>query len=134
MFNKALEKSDLNDVTQASALIREIAPIEGATVGERILHVARKLGWRHNRAREIWYEQARRIDAREMDQLREARETRKLQEATNEYRELRAKIARIEAALLASDADFHSPQIDALRQSVGGLGGVDLPRVGGERK
>lgn len=134
MFNKSSENSELCDVAQASALIREVAPIEGATVGERILYVARKLGWRHSRAREIWYEQARRIDAKEMDQLREARKTRKLQEATNEYRELRARIARIEAALLASDENFHRPQIDALQQSIGRFSGVDRPGTDGERE
>lgn len=127
MFNKALEKSELCDVSQASALIREIAPIEGATVRERILHVARKLGWRHARAREIWYEQARRIDAKEMDQLREARQNRKLQEATNEYRDLRERIARLEAAL-SFDEDFHRPHIDALKQSLGGPSGMGRAR------
>lgn len=131
MFNKSSENSDLSDVAQASALIREVAPVEGATIGERIQRAARKLGWRHSRAREIWYEQARRIDAREMDQLRRTTEARKLQEATHEYRDLRARISRIEAALLVADADFHGPQIDGLRQSMRGPSAMDLPGTDG---
>jgi hypothetical protein len=124
MSNKASESSDLSDVAEASELVREVAPVQGATIRERILFAARKLGWRYSRTRDVWYEQARRIDAGEMDQLRRTMDARKLQEATNEYRDLRARIARIEAALLASDEDFHRPQIDALQQSLRGLGGV----------
>ena len=128
MFNKSSERSDLSDVAQASALVREVAPVEGATVGERILIAARKVGWGFNRTRDVWYEQARRIDAREMDQLREARQNRKLQEATNEYRDLRERISRLEAAL-SFDADFYRPHIDALEQSIGGPRSVDRARI-----
>lgn len=119
--NKLSERSDMADVVQAGVLIRDIVGAGGGTtIGERILLTARKLGWPHTRTRDVWYEQARRIDAREMDQLRAATERRRLEEAGHEYRELRARIARIEAALLSQDAAFHGPTLDALQLATGG--------------
>jgi hypothetical protein len=116
----------MSDVAFASELIKDVVPAKGgATISARILATARNLGWRYNRARDVWYEQARRIDAREMDQLRAAREARKLREASDEYKELRARIARIEAALIAQDENFYRPHVDALEQSLRGFGGVD---------
>jgi len=56
------------------------------------------------------------------------RQNRKLQEATNEYRDLRERISRLEAAL-SFDADFYRPHIDALEQSIGGPRSVDRARI-----
>ena len=135
MSKKASEFSDMSDVSQASSLVREVIPASGgATILERINRTSRKLGWPFSRTRDVWYEQARRIDATEMDQLRAATEARRIAEASNEYKDLRARIARIEAALMAQDEAFHRPTIDALEQSLGGPGGMDRTGTdGGER-
>lgn len=134
MSEKLSEKSEMSDVALASSLVRDVAPLRGETVRGRIVLAARKLGWSYSRTRDVWYAQARRIDAGEMDDLRKAHEARRLAAATHEYLELRARISRIEAALLATDEAFHRPQIDALQQSVGGLGGMGLPRADGGDK
>ncbi len=42
-------------------------------------------------------------------------------EARNELQEISARIARIEQALCLSDAEFHQPEIDALRSLAGRL-------------
>lgn len=124
------ERSEMSDVALAATLAHEIAPA-GRTVGQQIAAVARKLGWSRSRTISIWYGEARRIDAREMDQLRAARDARRLQEASHEYRELRARIARLEAALAITDEAFHRPHVDALQQSMGGLRVLDRPGTGG---
>lgn len=136
MFKKASEHSEMSDVAQASLLIREVVSVgSGATILDRINKTARKLGWPYSRTRDVWYEQARRIDAAEMDQLRSARRARQLEEARKAHAELTALISGMEESLSRVDQDFHRNQIDALRHSRGEtaatLGGVDRPGVEG---
>jgi hypothetical protein len=120
----------MRDVSQASALVQDVVSVNaGASVSERIRAAARKLGWDFSRTRDVWYEQARRIDAHEMDQLRAARRARQLEEARKAHAELTQLIAGMEAALTRIDEDFHRESIAGLRVSRGaaaeGMGGVD---------
>ena len=99
MSNKSSEKSEMSDAALASALVKTVVSVDaGATIGERIRTTARKLGWDFSRTRDVWYEQARRIDATEMDQLRAARWSHQLEEARKAHAELTAIIVDMEAA------------------------------------
>lgn len=75
------------------------------------------------------------VHGHEIDHLRYLRRQREIEEAKNEQQEidvLRARLARLEAALTISDEAFHRPQIEALRGAPRGLGGmVDRSRDGG---
>ncbi len=70
------------------------------------------------RIRQPWEGKAARVDGEEKDALREA----KIEEARNEYKTLRIRLARLEAVLAQTDEDFHGPQMDAYRASANGLG------------
>lgn len=121
----------MSDAVQASELIRDVVPVDaGATVGERILLTARKLGWPYYRTRDVWYEQARRIDAREMDALREAKRQREIKGAAREYHELRDRIARIEMALAMANPTLDRETLNVVQQQVRGLGRSDSSRDG----
>lgn len=119
---KLSERAEMSDVSFASALLKETWPNGG--VGARILKASRDLRWRFGRTRDIWYEQARRIDAREMDQLRAAKRTHEIEEARHDYQALRARISGIKAALAVVDEEFHRADLDGIEQSLRGLGGV----------
>ena len=75
------------------------------------------------RVRQLWEGKAARVDGEEKDALREA----KIEEARNEYKALRGRIASLEAALAAVDPDFFGPQMDAYRGPTNGLGGGHRP-------
>jgi len=103
---------------EASRLLRALAPpADGHNVKSRIASAARKLrSWSPARVRDVWYGDGRvRLRADEMQALRTAARAVEERAAANELAELRARIARIEAVLVASDPDFHRPEIDALR-------------------
>lgn len=76
------------------------------------------------RARAIWEGTARRIDAEESAVLRLA----EIEEARREQRELRQRLARLDAALAVADQDFHCEARAAMQSQVGGLRNLDLPR------
>jgi len=70
------------------------------------------------RVRTLWEGTGTRVDGEEKDALRQA----KIEEARNEYKALRSRLASLEAALAAVDQDFHGPQMDAYRTAAGGMG------------
>ncbi len=49
------------------------------------------------------------------------------EENRNEFQALQARIARLEAALFASDEEFHQPQMAAFRSVADGRRGPDVP-------
>jgi len=79
------------------------------------------------RVRHFFEGTARRVDGEEKDAVRMAQ----IEEARNEQRELRARLARLDAALARVDEDFHGPQMAAHREAAFGLGRMDLPRTQG---
>jgi hypothetical protein len=105
MSERSSEKSEMSALSEASELIQEVAGPAGS-VKERIRRASRFLGFNYERAKSVWYQEARRIDAREMDSLREA--ARKLRQedlervAGEELRRLREEIASLRAAIAAS--------------------------------
>jgi hypothetical protein len=140
-FNLAMEESDVSE-TQVTAseskpmssaaemttLLKVVAaPAEpGESVKAVIGRASRRLGWSWGRTKRLYYGEARRIDAEEMDLARsKARErSQKLAlaiEAKHEYEELTARIARVEALL--ANANKGSAVADAGVASARGNGG-----------
>ncbi len=118
----------MSAVAEASTLLRDIAeprPV-GDSVKLAIGRSARRVSlflpqpMAFGRAEDIWRREARAIRAEEMDAIRKAAKADRLaQEAKNEFTELKARIARLEAALRIQDEDFHSPSLDALGRVAG---------------
>ena len=100
MSENLSEKLEMSSIAEASDLIRRAAeprPV-GDSVKAAISRAARKLGLTFSRAKSIWYGEAHRIDANEMDALRK-----------------QAGIYEAVAFnLRVQDEDFHRAQIDAL--------------------
>src|SRR5258705_13259522 len=63
-----------SSITEAKALVQRCAEprLAGDQVKAAILRASRRLGLSFNRTKDIWYGDARRIDAEEMDMLRQA--------------------------------------------------------------
>jgi BMFP domain-containing protein YqiC len=78
------------------------------------------------RIRQLWEGKAARVDGEEKDALREA----KIEEARNEYKALRGRLASLEAALAQTDPDFFGPEMDAYREQASGLGRSNYTRIG----
>lgn len=111
MSEKRSERSEMSSVSEASLLIRRVAeprPI-GDSVKAAIRRAAQRLGFSFSRTKDIWYQDARRIDAHEMDALRGLAE----------------RYANIATTLRHQDEDFYRTQADALEYFANRLGGVD---------
>lgn len=121
----------MSAVAEASTLLRSVAEPcpAGDSVKAAINRAAKRVAkfipphwssrWHVGRAEDIWRQEARGVWAEEMDAIRRAADAKVAQEARNEFRELNAKIARLEAAMGISDEDFTRPQADAWRASLG---------------
>lgn len=113
----------MSAVCEASGLIRQASEPRpaGDSVKSAIGRAARKVSrfmrqpMTFSRAEDIWRQEARSIRAEEMDALRAAAKREKA--FHDEAAALEARLARVEAALLAIDPDFHSGTIDALRRA-----------------
>jgi hypothetical protein len=82
-----------SSIDEARALIRQCAePCKaGELVKEAIFRAARRLEMPHSRARDIWYGNARRIDANEMDRLRCRADEAKIARALAAFEFLKAR-------------------------------------------
>lgn len=111
------EKPKMSAVVEARALVRRVAEprLVGDSVKTAIVRAAARLGFPISRTKDLWYGDARRIDAEEMDRLRE-------QSARNEARVAVANIAALRGRLAAADADFHRPTIAALDDALRTMG------------
>ena len=106
-----------SSIDEARALIRQCAePFEaGELVKEAIFRASRRLEMPLSRARDIWYGDARRIDANEMDRLRRGAEEAELARALAALEFLKDRavasssdeaIKQLRAALLAFQRDY----------------------------
>ena len=117
MCAKSSKSSAMSWEVEASMLVKRIAEprLVDDSVKVAILRAAHRLGWKPSRTREIWYGRAHRIDAPEMDSLRE----------------LAAKgAARYEAiaqAMERTNEAFYREDIAALVNAARRLGGENLP-------
>lgn len=119
-------------------MMREYAAFRWPTVNHkgRVAKLARQLGFNHRRVRAI-YQNETGVSLR-ADEMAAIAALQKVEEANrNDFQALQARIARLEAALFQSDAEFHFEQVAALRASVDGRRGDDEPsavgRTEGER-
>lgn len=102
---------------EASLLVRRVAeprPV-GDSIKAAIVRTARRLGFSYTRTRDIWYGNARRIDAAEMDQLREYAGRREAQIAIENMVVLRERLAK-------TDAEFHRQTIALLDSTLRQMG------------
>ena len=108
----------MSSVVEASELLRRVAGprVADDKIKTLIRRAARRLGWGHSRTKDVWYRNARRIDAQEIDQLRDL-------VARGEASRLRAQLVAMRDGLAAVDAEFHRPTIDAIERSLGAMGG-----------
>lgn len=128
---------NMSSVAEMTSLLRAVAaPTDpGEGVKAAIGRAARRLGLPWGRAKRLWYGEARRVDAWEMDAARRFLAAR----AKNNAAALRMEHARaldalalLEARLAAVDADFHCEATAALRSAVRDVAGPGSVR-GGER-
>ena len=117
MSDFASEKSEMSSVAEASTLVRRVA--EPRPVGDKvkaaIVRAARRLGFPVSRTKDLWYGDARRIDAHEMDALRERAARAEARLAITNLLALRERLA-------AADADFHRPTLAALDDALRAMG------------
>ena len=133
MLEKPSRNLDMTAIVEASILIRQVAeprPV-GDSVKAAIVRASRRLGFGFSRTKTIWYGEAFRINAEEMDALRRATARRKREEVA--HAEAVVAIDRLVAlreALASTDPDFNRPLIaaldDAIRKMGGRVGAVDL--------
>ena len=119
------KESKLTALLEASGLLRNMAAPER---GKRALLVlSRKLPWSYRHIKAVWYcEERTTVCADQMKQLRRAAKlAQEEQEATDEIAQLRARLARLEGLLLATDAEFHRPTIEAISVVDRGHSGED---------
>lgn len=122
MSDFPLEQSEMSSVVEASELVRRVAEPRavGDSVKAAIVRAARRLGFPHSRTKDLWYAHARRIDADEMDRLRE-------EAGRVEARIAVAHLLGLRNSLTAADPDFHRPQIVALDDALRALGSEVRP-------
>src|SRR3982074_1881094 len=105
-----------SSIDEARALVRQCAEPRkpGELVKKAIFRASRRLEMPVSRARDIWYGDARRIDAEEMDRLRRGAEEAELAQAVAAIEFLKNKavassshqaITNLRAALLAFQRD-----------------------------
>ena len=102
-MEKVSKSSEMSAIAEASQLLRIVAeprPV-GDSVKSAITRAARRVGFPIARAENIWRQEARRIDASEMDRLRAVAMQKQEATARDEIAELRARIAKIEARFAA---------------------------------
>lgn len=134
-LDRSPKDSEMSDVTMAQHLIQETWPERAgrpvktciALIFDAVKRVERTLPkplldgrprqWTERRVRSIWNGEARRIDSYEMSDLERAA----AEEAANEFNTSIRRAARMAAFLATTDADFHGPEIDRLRQFLGGM-------------
>jgi len=87
----------------------------------RIARLAGHLQMGHRRIRSLYQNEfGVRVRADEMAAIEALRQS-KIEEANrNDLQDLQARIARLEAALFASDEEFHHDQVEGLREATGG--------------
>lgn len=114
----------MSSVAEASTLLKRLVADEptGTKIKGLIDAAAKKVGWKFSRTKDVWYEDARRIDAHEMDRLRDVI-------AKREADALKKQLAGLRSKLAATDPKLHRPTIDALERALRRMG-RDVEPVG----
>ena len=113
MSENPSEKSEMSSVDFAQHALRDyIAPPGIGPVKARIRHAARRLGWSHNRTRDVWYADPR--ISIHCDEMRAIEEVAGLRYGRQELKEIDALIARSTALLHGQDEDFTGAFVAAM--------------------
>lgn len=119
-FRSKDERQEMSATAQT--MLRDYAGIRWPSLNHkgRMSRLAGVLGFGHRRVRSIYQnEPGLSLRADEMAAIA-ALQQQKIEEANrNDFQNLQARIARLEAALFAQDEEFHHDQVAALRSSVG---------------
>jgi len=146
--NKSLHersKGKMNDVLEAQTLFKDAFPRwryssvkEMINDGYRFLSRQASKDITHRRVETIWQGTARRIDGQEKDALRKAVEVERLrrvdaakeaiEEDRREQKQLRARLAALDARLATTDPEFFGPAMEAHSAQASGLGRVPHDR------
>lgn len=110
---KSDESSETSDAMRIVQLAAEPRPV-GDSVKAAIGRAAKRLRWSYTRTRDVWYGDARRIDVREMDALREVERRRDDAASELERRRRLEQLAVLRTRLHMRDPDFHREDIAAL--------------------
>lgn len=102
-----------------TAIKQKIAPPHLGSVKNRIRHAAKELRWSFTRTKDAWYADPRiSIDGEELTRVEQVSG---LEYAQRELRTIDDLIAKAEALLDGSDAEFHRPFVAAFRAFIGAL-------------
>ena len=126
----------MTSIAEAQSLITTIAgPMPAGTqIKEMLSGVARVTGLAHRRLRGIWNGEARRIDAQEMDVLRQAAARRRREAIDHEeFRTLSTRLALLEKRLAQIDPEFDGATADAGCPSAVAISGSDCAMARGCR-
>lgn len=96
--------------TTYSDALRELAePRPGGDLVKRAIdRAARSAGLTYTRAFDVWYGKARRIEAHEAQQIEEALQSKREEEARNELHDLRTRLLKMESRIAAETANSRS--------------------------
>ena len=106
-----------SSISEAQSLVQRVAGPRagGDSVKSSIVRAARRLGFGFTRTKHLWYGDAKRIDAAEMDRLRE-------EAGRVEARLLCTNLLVMRERLSKTDSRFHEHAITALDDALRALG------------
>ncbi len=105
MSENASEFSKMSSVSEASILVRSIGISREGPIKTAIDYASRRLGWSYSRTKSIWYRNARRIESREMDRLREETVRAERERAISAVVALRQQLADTNPQLYGETVD-----------------------------
>lgn len=114
---KSSENSEkLSENSEAMRLVRVAAEPRqvGDSIKMSIQRAALALRWSESRTRDLWYGEARRISASEMDALRTIERRFKLRAFDDDLSRHVGQLAALRARLQTRDAEFHRADTDAI--------------------
>lgn len=134
MLSKKDKSESMSDTVFVRDTLREVYSIERfgsikAAQTEAFDFLRKKIRekpLKMRRVRAFFEGQAKVIRGEEKDAVRAAQ----IEEARREYQSIKAKLARMEAALAVADAEFFGPQMDAYRSATTPLGQLDCTGTG----
>jgi hypothetical protein len=108
---------------EMTRLVRHAASpsVPGERVPHAIARAARRLGFDRGRTKSFWYGKVKSPTPEELEAARRVavERARDLELLRDEYRRAFDILARLESRLAAVDSEFHSPEIDYLRDVAG---------------
>jgi hypothetical protein len=115
-----------------TAALRELAEPSprGERIKEVIERVARLCGLDYWRVYDMWYGRARRIEDHEYDAIADAVDAKRLKVVQNEYADLRARMARLEALMGRLGETDRRPRPDVVGAPLRRPGGTDRQAAG----